>query len=53
MPVHLRLLAAGVTIVEGLRNLDRVAGRRFLYVGAPLKLVGATGSPLRAVAILQ
>ena len=53
MPVHLRLLGAGITLVEGLRNLELVAGKRFLYVGAPLKLVGATGSPLRPLAILD
>jgi len=53
MPVHLRLLAAGITIVEGLKNLDKVAGRRFLYVGPPLKIVGATGSPIRPVAIIE
>jgi kynurenine formamidase len=53
MPVHLRLLAAGITIVEGLKNLDLIAGRRFLYVGPPLKIIGATGSPIRPVAIIE
>lgn len=53
MPVHMRLLGAGITIIEGLRNLQLVAGRRFLYVGTPLKIVGATGSPVRPVAILE
>jgi kynurenine formamidase len=53
MPVHMRLLGAVITIIEGLRNLDLVAGRRFLYVGTPLKIVGATGSPVRPVAILE
>jgi arylformamidase len=53
MPVHLRLLGAGITIIEGLCNLDQVAGKRFTYVGAPLKIVGATGSPLRPIALVE
>jgi kynurenine formamidase len=53
MPVHMRLLPAGITIIEGLVNLAKVAGRRFLYVGTPLKIVGATGSPVRPVAIFE
>ena len=32
---------------------DKVAGKRFTYVGMPLKLRGGTGSPIRPVALLQ
>jgi kynurenine formamidase len=53
MPVHMHLLQAGITIIEGLRNLDKVSGSRFLYIGPPLKIVGATGSPIRPVALLE
>ena len=45
---HHALGRAGVTIVEGLW-LDEVRAGRFEFVGLPLKLLGADGSPLRAV----
>ncbi len=38
---------------ESLCNLDQVAGKRFTYMGLPLNLRGGTGSPIRAVAILD
>jgi len=38
---------------ENLCNLDKVAGKRFTYVGLPLKIRGGTGSPIRAVAVLE
>jgi arylformamidase len=47
---HHALGRAGITIVEGLR-LDGVATGRYEFVGLPLKLAGADGSPLRAVLI--
>lgn len=52
-PAHVRLLQEGIPIVEGLRNLERVAGRRFLFLGLPLRIREATGSPIRAVALLD
>lgn len=50
--VHNILLPAGVLVVENLCNLDRVTKERFTLVICPLKLVGATGSPVRALALL-
>lgn len=54
LPVHVALIArAGVPIMENV-NLERLAAERvyeFLFVTAPLKLMGATGSPVRPVAI--
>ena len=38
---------------ENLANIEDVAGREFLYVGLPLKIREGTGSPIRAVAILD
>ncbi|MBS4026023.1 MAG: cyclase family protein [Clostridia bacterium] len=38
---------------EHLANLDKVAGKRFLYFGLPLKIRGGSGSPIRAIAILN
>lgn len=37
---------------ENLCNLEKVAGKRFLYIGLPLKIRGGSGSPIRAVALL-
>jgi kynurenine formamidase len=33
--------------------LTEVVGRRFTFVGFPLKVVGAHGGPTRAVAIVE
>jgi kynurenine formamidase len=44
----------GFTHVEGLANLDAVLGKgRFKFIGFPLKIKGGTGSPIRAVAMLD
>jgi kynurenine formamidase len=54
LPVHnLLLVEAGINIIE-VMALDELARDRvyeFLFVMAPLKLVGATGSPVRPLAI--
>jgi kynurenine formamidase len=55
LPGHLILLARrGIYILENL-NLDELAAaghHRFDFVCTPLKLVGATGSPVRPLAII-
>lgn len=55
LPVHSALLVDhGIHIIENL-DLERLAADRryeFLFVCLPLPLVGATGSPVRPVAIL-
>ena len=38
---------------ENLANLDKVVGKRFIFVGLPLKLRDCSGSPVRAAAILD
>lgn len=43
----------GITNTENLANLDKVVNKRFLYIGLPLKIRGGTGSPIRAVALLD
>jgi kynurenine formamidase len=56
MPVHtLFLCRAGIHIIEvmQLEELARDKVYEFLFVAAPLKLVGATGSPLRPLAIVM
>jgi kynurenine formamidase len=43
---------AGMPIFEALVNLDCLVGRRFFFVGLPLKLEGVEASPIRALAIV-
>ncbi|MGO9256378.1 MAG: cyclase family protein [Bryobacteraceae bacterium] len=54
MPVHVHLLVeSGIHIIECL-NLEELARARvyeFLFVALPLKLTGATASPIRPVAV--
>jgi kynurenine formamidase len=54
MPVHVHLLVeSGIHIIEclNLEELAQAAVREFLFVALPLKLEGATGSPVRPVAV--
>lgn len=56
MPVHrIMLVENGVHIIEHLRLADLVARdvAEFTFVLAPLKIVGATGSPVRPLALLS
>lgn len=43
----------GITNSENLANLSEVSGKRFLYVGLPLKIREGSGSPIRAVALVS
>jgi predicted dehydrogenase/kynurenine formamidase len=48
--VHQILLRGGVTIVEGLANLDRLSGPHVEFIALPLNIVGGDGCPVRAIA---
>lgn len=50
---HRKALGAGIPIYEALINMKEVVGRRFTFIGLPLKLVGCEASPVRAIAILD
>ncbi|NBG88810.1 cyclase family protein [Isachenkonia alkalipeptolytica] len=50
---HLICGKYNITNTENLCNLDQVANKRFLYMGLPLKIRDGTGSPIRAVALLE
>jgi kynurenine formamidase len=54
MPVHIHLLVeSGIYIMECL-NLEQLAAEKifeFVFVAAPLKIRGATGSPIRPIAL--
>jgi kynurenine formamidase len=56
LPGHLILLArSGIYIVENL-DLEGLAGaslHRFTFICTPLKFVGATGSPVRPLAVVS
>ncbi|MCX8188995.1 MAG: cyclase family protein [Nitrososphaeria archaeon] len=52
MASHKHLLENNIPIIEMLTNLDKVAGKRFIYIGLPLKIKGLDSSPIRAIAIL-
>ena len=52
-PTHKACAERRVTHYENLNNLEEVVGQRFLFVGLPLRLVPAYGSPVRAAAILD
>ncbi len=52
-PAHHILLSAGIVIYEGLINLSEVLGKKFKFVGLPLKINMGSASPVRAVAILE
>ncbi|GAB6905865.1 Cyclase family protein [Desulfosarcina cetonica] len=52
LPVHHRLLAAGMVIVENLTNLAAIPAGRFLFSCLPLNIKNGDGSPVRAVAML-
>jgi kynurenine formamidase len=52
-PAHMMCRETGITHYENLANLDQLVGKRFTFAGFPLKIRGGTGSPIRAVAILD
>jgi kynurenine formamidase len=52
-PIHMMCREHGLTHYENLANLKEVVGRRFTFFGFPLRIRGGTGSPVRAVALLD
>jgi kynurenine formamidase len=52
--VHLVCRDMGFTHMECLCSLDALAGKgRFRFIGFPLRIKGGSGSPIRAVAVLD
>ena len=49
--VHQTLFRAGIVIVEGLANLDRIQTSIVEFIALPLKIVDGDGCPVRAIAI--
>ena len=52
-PVHHIFSKKGILIVENLANLEKIRFSKFHLVVLPLKLKGATGSPVRAIAFVD
>lgn len=51
---HKILLSNNVLVIENLCNLEKLSsGQRFTFIVTPLKLVHATGSPIRAIGIVE
>ena len=51
--VHHVFSKNNILIVENLANLEKVRSSKFHFVVLPLKLKGATGSPVRAIAFVD
>ncbi|MCL5961174.1 MAG: cyclase family protein [Chloroflexi bacterium] len=52
-PVHQVCREKHKLNIENLGDLSEVAGKRFRYIGLPLKIRNGSGSPIRAVAMLE
>jgi kynurenine formamidase len=52
-PCHMMCRAQHITHYENLANLGEVVGRRFTFIGFPLRIRGGHGGPTRAVAVLD
>ena len=52
-PTHDLLRDTGLPIIENLANLDKVVNRRFTFIGFPIKIKGASGAWVRAVAMIN
>ncbi len=50
--LHVKLLGNNTPIIENLINLEKISVSRFQFMALPLRLKGATGSPVRALAFL-
>jgi arylformamidase len=49
--IHKILLGGGVTIVEGLYNLDKLTGPKIFFAALPLRIAQGDGCPCRAFAV--
>jgi kynurenine formamidase len=52
-PCHSYLLGADKYGLTQLRNLDRLPATGAVLVAAPLPIVGGSGSPVRALALVE
>ena len=52
-PTHATFFPAGIVVIEYLTNLDAIGVPRCRFMALPLRLEGADGSPVRAIALLD
>ncbi|MGI6097245.1 MAG: cyclase family protein [Dethiobacteria bacterium] len=52
-PVHMKLLANELLPVEALVNLEQIRSKRFEFIALPLPLENGSGSPVRAIAVVD
>lgn len=52
-PVHTKLLAAGIPIVEHLTGLDQLGGEEFRFFAVPAKVSDLGTFPVRALAVVS
>jgi kynurenine formamidase len=50
---HARFFPAGITVIEYLTNLDQIGAARCRFLALPLRIEGADGSPVRAIAYVD
>ena len=49
---YICLLYTSIYIIENLKNLEKIGKPRCSIIASPLKIKGATGSPVRVIAIV-
>ena len=52
-PAHVTLLSNRIPIVENLRNLDKLHGKKAFFIMLPLLIRGGSGSPVRPIALTE
>ncbi|MDR1932953.1 MAG: cyclase family protein [Spirochaetales bacterium] len=52
-PAHNVLLSNRIPIVENLRNLDKLRGKKAYFIALPLLIRGGSGSPVRPIALVD
>jgi kynurenine formamidase len=52
-PAHMVCREREILNIENLANVDKIPARSFWFVGLPLKIKGGSGSPFRAVALVD
>ena len=50
---HYIFFPAGITVIEYLTDLDQIGVPRCRFLALPLKIEGADGSPVRAIAFVD
>lgn len=52
-PMHIVCREREILNMENVANIDRIPRHEFWFIGLPLKIENATGSPIRAIALVK